>query len=276
MTRLAVSSRVVPTSVDAYRAAYMDAVAASFDLTRFRVTTRHFNVSRDRRTMEWEFVAEELPWMGLPAGATSARGTFSCRPEKNGMALFPWICSLRCTYTIATGQPRRLAWMHFISLLRYRMQCSAFGVEPSIASPASAPHEAKPESPRGLADIALGGVTAPFEAIFGVLRRRYAAERTGYRTRADERKCFLIGFEIDEGLYLDSRKITFGATWRLFCSFSSILFATGTWKYPGGSDHGMTARDLWATKMKSIMGSRSWLANSVIADADVIIDMGSK
>lgn len=280
MTRLSVGDRTVPTSVDAYREKYMDAVAASFDLTRFRITNRHFRISRDRRTMDWEFTAEELPYMGLPLGATSARGTFSVRTEKNNPALFPWICSMRCTYTIQIGASRRLAWMHFISLLRYRMQCSTFGVVPSTRSPASAPHESIPASITSLA----GTLASPFFlgpfATAGILkdiaRSILGAEKRTFATKKDDRACIPLSFEIDEGLYLDSRKITFGATWKLICSFSTLLFAAGIWKYPGGPEHGMESRTLWATSVRKIMGSRSWLANSVIGDADVIVDMGSK
>jgi len=111
LTRATVNSRTINQTVDDFRGIFLNRLVSvqggGIDLTLFRVTKREFNVSRDKRTMEWQFEAEELPYMDLPEGCISARGTFDIKPARAGEGLVMWYCSLRATYTIPNGQPRR-------------------------------------------------------------------------------------------------------------------------------------------------------------------------
>lgn len=279
LTRATQMSRNVPYTVDDYRFFWLDRVADSFNLTNFKVTKRTFNISRDRRTMDWEFVAEEQAPMNLPPGATRARGTFSVRPQKQGMGLVNWICSLRCTYTIRKDQPRRLAWAAFISLLAYRMKAARFGSGPIPTKQQGIGQLAAALDVSGISSIVLN-----LKSLIPEIKRRLSAQEQndnkppagvvtapGGVQLGDAKRAFLLGFEIDEGLYDDSRTITFGATWWLITTMASILRATGVWRW----DRTYSNENLWAVSMRDIQGWRSWQQNPINAAADAIVDFGS-
>ena len=80
-------------------------------------------------------------------------------------------------------------------------------------------------------------------------------------------------FANDEGLYLDSKTITFQASWWLFTSFSELLFASGLWQLPIGF-HGETGKNLWAITLRQISGWKGTLAARQSNLQDVIVDMG--
>lgn len=269
MTRTAVNNRVLTQTVDDFRERFLSQVAAGIDLTRYRVTRRSFNVSRDKRTMEWEFLAEELPFMGLPPGTSNARGVFSFRPKKTGVGGVGtglWICSLRGTYTVIPGQTRRLAWAAFLSLLQFRMQRSIFGVVPGIGNPAASAQNAPPPPAANPVLDFIAGLPIPANLIqqtviaFGAQRRA---------TARLARKAMLMDIGGDEGLYMDSRTTTFHASWMLMTSLSAIFAATGMWR-----DGGYTDRNLWAASIKNVSGWTGTLQGRLDPRADVIVDLG--
>jgi hypothetical protein len=262
LTRQTQATHTLTTTVDDFRATYLNAVAASIDLTRFRVTRREFSISRDKRTMEWEFVAEELPYMGLPPKVSIARGTFNFRPAKTGAGLSTWLCTLRVTYTVVKGQPRRLAWWAFLALLRIRMLAAANGITPTID-----------RNQNELLNAAAVAATAPL-AIVRVSAAGYAAGTflkqvfNGQRAAVSNvRKALLVDFSGDEGLYLDSKTVTFSATWRICTIFEAIIVASGMWRKVS-SDGGNN----WEISMQNISGSASWLQTRLKGDA--IVDFG--
>jgi len=83
------------------------------------------------------------------------------------------------------------------------------------------------------------------------------------------RNAILCHFGYDEGLYLDSKTMSFEAAWFLTTPFSLIFFGTGTWYWTpevGGQ--------AWAQSIQDIVGWKSWLANQLDPTGDVIVDMG--
>lgn len=267
LTRNNVNDRTLRVTVDDYREFFMDAVAASFDLTRFRVTRRNFQVSRDKRTMEWEFQADELPPMGLPPESTHARGTFSVRPQKQGFGLVTWICALRCTYVVRADQSRRNAWWAFLSLLKFRMEQGQNGSFPKttdVDTTVSNSREIAAATGNFSSAVPIG-IRLPAYLIWkAILSKRKIT------TTVKNRPALLMNFGFDEGLYLDSKTITFEASWRLITTLSHLLMATGVWRWQEGSAGGKE----WASSVSDIMGHRSWLLNHVQADQDVIVDIG--
>lgn len=261
LTRTTQDERVSQTTVDSYRVAWLDPVAQSIDLTRFRMTRREFHVSRDRRTLAWEFVAEELPPMGLPSDSMLARGTFTFRPLKSGLGLMNWICSLRVTYTIRKDQPRRLAWTAFLMLLRQRMAQSQAG---------NIPQGANGQNPNGvnIPNAFFNGV------VFGVLGpaaffQRNLQDQNQAVNRLNKRKCMLLDLSGEEGIYLDSKTTAFFASWRLITTLSSILAASGLWRQvptDGGNN--------WKQSVQDVSGAKSWLLNVLNPEDDIIVDFG--
>ena len=261
LTRNSQTSGVVRNTVDNFRSQFLGlGVGSGIDLTRFRVTRRNFAISADKRTMDWDFLAEELPPMGLPPYATSARGRFTCNPTKQGAGLIQWLCTLNITYTIAPGFARRMAWLHFITMLQFRMGQSANGLIPSL-TPSPPPAPAMPS----VLDVAGNAIGIPsLSTVVASIRAINAA-----RAAANMQKAILMDFGIDEGLHLDSKSITFRASWQIFTDFRAILLATGIWR-----DAGCNGGNAWAMSVRNIQGWKGNLANSLDPGADAIVDLG--
>lgn len=243
LTRSTVDARTIDHTVDDYRQRFLNIWV---DLTRFKVQARSFSYSRDKRTCEWEFACTELAPMGLPEGAAVARGNYSVRPLKQGPALCQWLCSLKGTYTIRKDQPRRLAWKAFIGLLVSRISYSTFGE-------------------MGLVDTLLPGLLPPR------IRLPIAAaiERA-------TRRAWVIHFAFDEGLYDDSRTMTFEASWWLMTNIQTILRASGVWRpvYDPKTGKATDGGTIWMESMEDVMGWRSWEICQIDPAGDVIVDMG--
>ncbi len=272
-----IPSQVTRTStftVDQVRRQIDSRVFANIDLARFRITKREFNVSSDNRTMDWDFVAEEKPYMDLPSGATVARGSYSVRPSKAGMGLVNWFCTLRATYTIRADAPRRAAWDSFLTLLRLRMMYSA---KASVLGIGGAAANQAPFIARVIAGIPQAALRGAFQ-VFGINigdPLQFHAENLQNQNRAvqDSRNAFLVDFSIDEGVYLDSKTTTFTASWKLITEFSHIIAASGIWrKVPELTDDN---KNLWAVSMRDIEGTRSWLPNELDPTLDLIVDFGA-
>lgn len=263
-----ITTRTLTKTVDDLRKQVETRVMAGIDLARFRMRSRNFSTSRDKRTMEWNFIAEEKPYMDLPPNCTIARGNFSVRPAKAGMGLCTWLCTLRATYTIRKDWPRRHAWVMFAALLRKRMLWSNSDETPmSVLSPPT-------RSSKTLAAYK-SGFTTTFPAFTALARSiihsddRLATEALRKRTV----KGILMDFQIDEGLYLDSKTVTFSATWRLNVLFQHILTASGLWRKMPETFEG---KNHWATSMKDIMGAQSWPPEiRVDPKLDIIVDFGA-
>ena len=87
---------------------------------------------------------------------------------------------------------------------------------------------------------------------------------------ANARKAIIIDFSGDEGLYLDSKTMTFSATWRLTRTISAILIASGLWKkvpFDGGT--------FWSTSVTDISGWQGNLQNNLDPTQDLIVDFGA-
>ena len=258
------ATRTVSKTADDFRNDIETRVMSGIDLDRFRIVRREFSLSRDKRTLTFNVQAEEKPYMDLPPDCTVARGNYTVRPAKAGMGLVLWLCTLRASYTVAGSaitrdrRPRRLAWIHFLMLLRLRMG------------------QATPDN-TNLPDL-IGDDQSEerkAKAVDQVLQGKGPDAKDIVKTRVPidkSRRAFLIDFSVDEGLYLDSKTVTFSATWRLMTTFDHILLASGVWrKMPEYDDQ---KRNLWATSIDTVMGANSWLMNRADPNLDVIVDFG--
>ncbi len=248
------ATRTFTQTADDLRGEIERRVMSGIDLQRFRMVRRNFQLSRDKRRLEWDFQAEEKPYMDLPFACNAARGTYNVRPAKAGMGLATWLCTLRATYTVVLGQPRRMAWLAFLALLRKRM-----------AESRKAPNLIEPTPPRGpkpvvLVDVLANTVATPVRVYNQIVSRQQKAVDTS-------RKAWLIDFSFDEGLYLDSKTTTFSATWKLVVGLSHVMLASGLWTKVEGDN-----RELWATTIKTIQGVQSWLPDKM--GTDIIVDFG--
>jgi hypothetical protein len=269
-TRASQNSRAVTTTVDAFRQQFLDQVANTIDLTRFRIQRREFNVSRDKRTMEWEFLAEELPPQGLPWGCPSARGRFTVRPAKTGPGLVQWICSLNYTYTIAKSLPRRGAWFHFATLLQFRMGQGAFGNIAALGNNGADPQQPGPPAPNPVFNflVNMGAGIAGQPAVGQALVAVGNALQANQANQNNQQRVILIDFGFDEGFALDQKTITFHASWRLMTTYSHILRATGVWR-TAGTEGGQN----WVTSVRNIQGWTGNLPNSLDPTQDAIVDL---
>lgn len=265
-------NRNVPRTVDDFRRVLETKILTVEDLARFRVTRREFTVSRDKRIMQWDYQLEEKPYMDLPPLCTKANGSFSCRPAKAGMGLTTWFCTLKATYVVRNDLARRNAWFLFMYLLRLKMLCSQQGLIPPLNG------EQNPQRPpaafNGL-QVLRDAAFIPFVALEAGFGHLGPGGQQPRQVPADQgRRAWLIDFSFDEGMYQDSKTVTFSATWRLITIFSHILLGSGLWRKLSEVDD--QGRRLWVTTMRDISLSRSWLPNQVDPAADVVVDFGGE
>lgn len=260
--------RVALSNVDQVRQELDKRIFRGIDLSRFYVTRRVYHVSRDKRTMEFDIQIDEKPYMDMPPHCTIARGSYNVRPAKSGPGLVLWLCTLRATYTIAGNQPRRWAWDSFLLLLKRRMD------ESTLANIPAGPNQnnqnrQNPQNP-GNQVFRFGAAVLTAGASELALNFRNNLQN---RLRTDTSPgAWLIDFSFDEGLYKDSKTVTFSATWRMVTTLSHILLASGIWKKVGEGNK--LVGNLWAATMGPISGSTSWLHNYGDLTYDVVVDFG--
>lgn len=271
MTRTTILTRTLTTTVDEFRSELDKRIFTGIDLARFRVTRREFNVSRDKRTMEFDIAVEEKPHMDLPADCVLARGSYSVRPARSGMGLVSWLCTMRATYTVRADRPRRIAWFAFLAMLRVRMSWAGLAPDLKPKDASASPRGGIP----GILTILAYPITVTAATLFSTIIK------SATKAVDDTRKAWLIDFSIDEGLYLDSKTVSFSATWRVVTPISHIILASGLWRRIPRLDSS-TGENLWATSMKApipgsptgIMGSQSWIENKLDPKLDIIVDFG--
>jgi len=258
------TTRILTATVDDIRTILDNRVLVGIDLTRFRVARRSYSVSRDKRTLEWDIQVEEIPYMQPPPDCTVARGTYSFRQVKAGAGLCNWLCTLRATYTVRGGAPRRIAWFAFLALLRERMRFSTLG----RISIKDNPNPPPPQNPLDWQAPPYDPNQEPVKFWEQLLKKQEAV----MDPKRIEVNAWLIEFSGDEGLYLDSKTTSFSATWRLVSVFDTILTASGMWeKVPDVDARGS---NLWTASVRGISGSKSWLQNRLDPKLDVIVDFG--
>jgi hypothetical protein len=285
LTRVNATTRTLTTTVDNLRQQWLTFVANSIDLRFFRVIKRTFNVSRDRRILEWEFAAAELPaGVVMPASAPNARGSFRFQPkDKDKLGLISWICSLRCTYTIDRRYPRRMAWFHFALMLWYRMTHSRiFGLIPSGGAGPTAAQIAV--SQRNAAQL-LENVRSPAFTVAQATTQmesflRVVSLLTRGFTAATASTALLINITGEEGLYLDGKTVTLEAQWRLFSDLDKILLATGFQRYlkpqaVAADRRYRGSNNTWAVSLQNVAGWQSWAPLGLDPAGSAIIDFGS-
>lgn len=285
-------SRKITTTVDDVRTELDRRIFSGIDLSRFYVTHREYNVSRDKRTMQFSVTVEEKPYMDLPPYCTMARGSYNVRPAKSGPGLALWLCTLRATYTVARPAARRWAWDNFLLLLQLRMSQARLAETTKIElnQAAQNPRQPSPQQ-RAVNDnllLRLGrqfgiGGSGP-NLVQGFFQDAQTVVNGNRRNNRPRIGAWLIDFSFDEGLYKDSKTTTFSATWRLVTTLSHILLASGIWKKvpETGTVDPRIARDtgfnvgnnLWAASMAEFSGATTWAPNYLDPSKDIIIDFG--
>ncbi len=223
--------------------------------------------------------------MDIPMACTLGRGSYTVRPAKTGLGLVTWLCTLRAAYTVRADAARRIAWFNFLLLLRERMAASTTGDDHGLPGGGPPGEDLSPAARFALrAHRALHAVVPVIPGVPGGLFPPGLDPRTLQRQKElldQVKRPWLIDFGFDEGIYLDSKTTTFTATWRLVCSISHIMLASGLWrKAIEKNDKG---ENLWAISMRDprahaptgIMGSQSWLRNRPDVTLDAIVDFGS-
>jgi hypothetical protein len=278
-TRSAVGDRSVSTSMlEEYRESLMNLIGSRIDLTRFYLPTRRLEFSRDRRTMEWSFSADEQAPMGNPPWATQAHGNFSVRPLGPGMSIVNWVCNMRCTYVIRKDFDRNNAWRAFILLVRTRMAAHQFGKMPD-EDVVTLEGQIGGFLINSLFVVTGGIIGTPFGltgvgAISGDLawewffKNSLGPKAAGKVTKvARPAQVWAFHWGLDEGIYMDSKSVSFEVSWRLMTTYDTVLKASGFLRQSG-----IEGGDIWAASMKDIVGGTSWLFNSI--GGDVIVDFG--
>lgn len=276
------TTRTIPFTADDYREEIQRRLMRGIDLSRFRVVHREFPVSRDKRTLTWDVLVEEKPYMDLPPNCPIARGSFDVRPARTGPALILWLCTLRVTYTIRPDVNRRQAYTLFLALMRLRMAQSVRGNIPkqkdgNQQGGGGAGFIAGAAAAGGVVGGLPGAAAAGAGATLGVLIRKGLdliwTPPPAKKEVEDVRNAVFLDFSISEGIYLDSKTITFSCTWRICTTFSHILLASGTWRrLRPVNDKG---ENLWALSMRNIQGATSYYRNRLDPKLDVIVDFGS-
>ncbi len=287
------TGRQVFVTVDQYRQVINARIMDGIDLERFRVTRRNFTTSLDKRTLEWDFVLEEKPFMDLPLWCTVARGTYNVRPVKAGMGLCQWLCTLKANYVVRADTCNRAAWYAFLALMRLRMlesqradgsdgptvkvDADGLGGGATVRAGAAGNNQNPPQRNVALRLVRTGlllDLEIPPQVVYDELFKQQTAQ---FNKDPEGSGAFLVDFSFDEGLYNDSKNISFSATWQLVTEFSYVLLASGLWKkLPEYDKKGFgTAHNLWAISMKDVAGVDSWLKNRTNPANDIIVDFGS-
>lgn len=274
MTRSTQGDRGVYYTADDVRGIIQNALMFSVDLSRFRVTRREFTVSRDKRTLDWSYTCEETPYMNMPPYCTMAHGSYNVKPAASGPGLCNWLCTLRGTYTVRKDVSMRIAWLVFLDLARVRMSQAENGIVPPL-------NQGKSDGTSILSGAAGGAVGS---GVVGIAGGGSAAQSIGQLLTSSgggrlissggSNKAIPVDFSVDEGLYLDSKTISFSLTWRLVTTLSYILVASGVWKKAESSELDVNGNSQWAMSMRNVQGVTSWLPNVVAAELDVIVDFG--
>ncbi len=272
----AADGRTLTATVDSIRTELDRRIFSGIDLSRFYPTRRNYNVSRDKRTMEFDVLVEEKPYMDMPPNCSIARGSYNVRPAKSGPGLVLWMCTLRASYTVVANSPRRVAWIEFLRLLQLRMSLSRLANIPAAPAPAREPQNPAdvPWWQQGLgtaADIVIAPVTVPVRVAADLLGQQ---NRDLLRNNPVRPGAWLIDFSFDEGLYKDSKVITFSATWRMVTTLSHILLASGVWTKVQETTRPRGGENLWAISMASFSGALGVLPNYLKPSSDIIIDFG--
>lgn len=276
------ATRTVPYTADDFREEVERRLLSSIDLSRFVPTRRSFTVSRDKRTLTWDVTAEEKPYMDLPPYCPIARGTYSVRPAKTGAALITWLCTLRVTYTLRSGMRRAGSYLLFLALMRTRMAESEKGELPN-PKPGGGGAEQQEEGllKRGgkfllkrFNPTRVWNPIAGFNDFKELITGSGGSGSSPSKKEVEQsKKAILIDFTINEGLYKDSKTMTYSATWKICTKFTHILVATGLWRKLNEVDG--AGKNLWVATMRDVSGATSWLENRLDPKLDVIVDFGS-
>jgi hypothetical protein len=282
-SRTPAGGRLVKKTVDSFRRSWLN---IPYDRRQYRCVSRRFDESEDQRSCTWSYELAQLPPAGLPVGAPKAGGRMSIRPLRPGggkegkPVIGPfWACTLRCTYSIRADFERRTAFFAFMSLLWFRMWSSLSGVVPDLDF---AGQQLQAVAKDFLQNALLKGAgftppNTPSRAISFYTqlagRQNAAGEQAsailGLNQKAAAARPVLMDFGVDEGVYDDAKSISFQASWRTCCTFQSLLYATGVWRF-GPEVGGLN----WAESIVDVSGWRGPLANNVNPAAEVIVDFG--
>ncbi len=265
-----VNRRKLADIVDAYRKTWLDNPPAIDD---FKVKDRSFKESKDKRHMDWSYTYEEMAPMGPPFHSSKANGTYSVRPKSGkSAALTVWMATLRCRYVVRKSFPRRSAYLSFLTILQDRISASRFGFIPPGNNPGAQPQQ---QANRRIPNIAFNpnipNPQDPTSAYSALYRRPIPADRS--------HAVILWNFGMEEGIYDDSKSVSFEASWQFSTTLRSLMQASGAWQMvthdPAlNTDNPLDAsKTLWRRTMQDVTG---WTGNQALPQSpknDLVIDL---
>jgi hypothetical protein len=262
------NTRQMQDTVDIYRQQYLNNPPTIDD---FKVTGREFKVDKNKKIIEWSYSYAEMAPMGIPFSCTSARGSISVKPEKP-IALMPWVVSLRASYVVRKDFPRRHAFLHFMILMMDRISACQFADTPEERNNQQQPNGRGVIPRRNPQNIP--APTTPPAQLFTAIFREIVPVRA--RTNAT---VVILTFGYTEGLYEDSREVSFEATWRLVTNFGTIMPASGVWLEVTSEPRLSTDtpwdtdKTIWRTKMADLSGWKGTKPLTQQRPDDLVVDI---
>ena len=275
------TDRRLADHVDNYRQRFLNNPPTIPD---FQVKRRSFNISKDKRHMDWSFTYEEMAPMGTPVYCTKAKGQLSIRPRTGGPGgLSVWNCHLSASYTVRKDQPRRYAYLSFLLLLLDRMRQTQYAILPPLNTNEAAPQQQAPSVlPSGQVQGSPAGTASAIYHLLFAQRNNPppASNQPGAPNNAiDKRRAVLMHFSIQEGLFEDSRSMSFEASWFMAATLASMLAAAGVWRQVTHLPRQVTDvfaetdKTLWRTSMADIQGHKGHYFLQETKDNDLVIDL---
>lgn len=228
----------------------------------FKPEQRSFKIDDAKRQIKFKYDFSELPVMGIPIRCTGATGSYRVSNE-NKMNLVKWTANLQASYTVVPTGPRREAWMRFLGLMTDRMRASRRGYVPNVNGIVQ---------PRNL--VFLEGNGLPVPPLSGPNLRQIPNIPPHPEVHDRSLDPIVQTFSVNEGLYEDSKSVSFECSWTLVCRYEEIFSAFGIWRRMGdcaGQFAPNSRRDIWVTDMASIQGFTSWYDYGFSPDTEIII-----
>ncbi len=214
-----VNRRRLADIVDAYRQTWLNNPPAIDD---FEVKDRSFKESKDKRRMEWSYTYEEMAPMGKPFHCSKANGSYSVRPILSKYGLIRWQSSLRCHYVVRKSFPRRSAYLAFLTIMQDRMSATRRGFVPPGFTPDNVPQQ---EGGRNFPGIAfLPNIADPSDMIGA-----YRSFESGPQPTNPNLVPILSNFGFEEGVYDDSKTVSFEASWEYSTTLRALIKVSGAW-----------------------------------------------
>ena len=222
----------------------------------FRPIRRSRKMSDDKRTLAFDYAYAEMPPMGIPIMSTKAEGTYSVKAMEQGKLYNPmnrFIHNLQATFVIRPDAPRREAYLRFLGLFQGRLGSSGYGISPLDNRPAI--QLLTPPLLRAAGRKITGKTWVWENPPVQSLPIPFVSNNPGPGAfpAYEPGQVYIRSWGFEEGLYENSKTITFNASWHVLCRWDSILPASGAWRKVTDCDPAV-----WKSWMYDISGSDNW------------------